>query len=133
MKKNNANLDIKNTTKTTKGKFLHLPFVDIKNSVLGEKYDLSLVFVGDKLSKKLNFQHRKKNQPTNILSFPLSKTSGEIFINLAMAKKEAKKFERDFENFITFLFIHGLEHLKGLEHSSRMESKEIKIRKKFGV
>jgi probable rRNA maturation factor len=108
-----------------------LPFVDIKNEVLGKDYDLSLVFIGDKLSKKLNKQYRGKNKPTDVLSFPLSKTDGEIFINLRLAKKEASEFERTYSNFIGFLFIHGLIHLKGFEHSSRMESEESKIRGKF--
>ncbi|MBU4480373.1 rRNA maturation RNase YbeY [Patescibacteria group bacterium] len=124
------NFSIKNTTK---GKLPSLPFENMKNEVLGKKYELSLVFIGDKLSRRLNKEYRKKDKPTNILSFPLSDTTGEIFINLSFAKKEAKKFDRDFSNFIGFLVIHGLVHLKGFEHSSRMEEKEIKIRKKFNI
>ncbi len=122
------NINIRNTTK---GKLPSLPFVDIKNNVLGKKYDLSLVFIGDELSKKLNSQHRGKNKPTNILSFPLSDTEGEIFINYRLAQREAKKYNRKFSDFIGFLLIHGLMHLKGFEHSSRMERQEAQTRKKF--
>ncbi len=124
------NISIKNTTK---GKLPSLPFVNMKNEVLGKKYELSLVFIGEKLSRKLNKKYRKKDKPTNILSFPLSDNEGEIFINLSLAKKEAKKFNRDFSNFVGFLVIHGLVHLKGFAHSSRMEEKEIKIRRKFNI
>lgn len=124
------NFDIKNTTK---GKLPRLPFEDIKNEILGKNYELSLVFIGDKLSKKLNKQSRKKDAPTNILSFPLSKTSGEIFINYKLAEKQAKKYERKFSDFVGFLFIHGLIHLKGFEHSSKMEVQEKKFRKKFNL
>ncbi len=126
----NKNLQIKNTTK---GKLPRLPFVDIKDSVLGKKYSLSLVFIGDKLSKKLNNQYRKKNKSTNILTFPLSDNEGEIFINFRLAEKEAKKYEREFSGYIGFLVIHGLMHLKGLQHSSRMERREKKIRNKFDL
>lgn len=122
------NFDIKNNTK---GKLPRLPFENIKNEILGKNYELSLVFIGEKLSKKLNYQSRGKNKPTNILSFPLSKTSGEIFINYKLAEKESKKYERKFSDFIGFLFIHGLIHLKGLKHSSKMEKQEAKFRKKF--
>jgi len=124
------NLQIKNTTK---GKLPRLPFADIKNSVLGKQYNLSLVFIGDKLSQKINNQYRKKNKPTNILSFPLSEDEGEIFINFKLAEKQAKKYERKFSDYIGFLLIHGLMHLKGLQHSSKMEEQERLIRKKFNL
>jgi len=63
----------------------------IKESILGKKYELSLVFIGDKLSKKLNKNYRQKDYGANILSFPLDKNSGEIFINIPNSKKECKK------------------------------------------
>ncbi|KKU25602.1 MAG: putative rRNA maturation factor [Candidatus Magasanikbacteria bacterium GW2011_GWA2_46_17] len=120
-------------TNTTKGKLPSLPFVSMKDAVLGKKYELSVVIVSRDKIKRLNFSHRGKNVPTDILSFPLSETSGEIFLNLDEAKKEAKKFDRKFENFLGFLFIHGLVHLEGFEHGSRMEALERKYRAKFGI
>lgn len=119
--------------KTLKGKPPRLPFLKIKNEVLGEKYDLSLVFIGSKKSKTLNKKHRNKNHPANILSFPIGEMDGEIFIDLHEAKKNSKKFDRKYENFVGFLFIHGLFHLKGFEHSSKMEDKEAIIRKKYKI
>jgi ssRNA-specific RNase YbeY (16S rRNA maturation enzyme) len=50
-----------------------------------------------------------------------------------MTKLEAKKFDREYENFLGFLFIHGLVHLKGYDHGSTMESIEIQFRKQFGI
>ena len=120
-------------TNTTKGKLPSLHFVSMKDAVLGKKYELSVVIVSRDKIKRLNFSHRGKNVPTDILSFPLSETSGEIFLNLDEAKKEAKKFDRKFENFLGFLFIHGLVHLEGFEHGSRMEALERKYRAKFGI
>jgi ssRNA-specific RNase YbeY (16S rRNA maturation enzyme) len=55
------------------------------------------------------------------------------FICKSEARKESKKFDRDYENFLNFLLIHGMVHLKGFDHSSTMESIESKFRKKFGV
>lgn len=120
-------------TNTTKGKLPSLPFVSMKEAVLGKKYDLSVVFVSRQKMRKLNHEHHGKNKVTDILSFPLSKETGEIYLNLEETKKEAKKFERDFENFLQFLFIHGLVHLEGFEHGSRMEARETKFRTKFGI
>lgn len=101
--------------------------------VLGKDYELSLVFIANKLSRKLNRTHRNIDKPTDILSFPLDKTTGEIFINIPYSKKKCKTYEREFENYIKFIFIHGLFHLKGYEHSSRMENEEQKVRAKFNV
>jgi len=108
-------------------------FSQALKAILGDDYELSLVFIGNKLSRKLNRTHRNIDKPTDILSFPLDKKSGEIFINIPYSKKKCLTFERDFDNYIKFIFIHGLFHLKGYEHSSRMESEEQKMRKKFNV
>jgi ssRNA-specific RNase YbeY (16S rRNA maturation enzyme) len=45
----------------------------------------------------------------------------------------AKDFDRSYENFIYFLFIHGCVHLKGYDHGSTMERIEAKFRKEFGI
>ena len=110
-----------------------LPFQAMKDTVLGKKYDLSLVFVTPKESHKINLTYREKDKPTNILSFPLDKSAGEIIICPSYAKKEAATFERPYENYLAFLFIHGLIHLKGFDHGSKMENEEVKIRSKFGI
>ncbi len=108
-------------------------FLAIKNDVLGKDYSLSVVFVGSKRSQTLNKRYRGKDKPANILSFPLSETEGEIAIDLHQGRKEAPRFEREFDNFIAFLFIHGLYHLKGHEHGSTMEDKEKATRKQFHI
>lgn len=106
---------------------------DMKDAVLGKKYELSLVFVSAAEMNRLNRIYRNINKPTDILSFPLSKNEGEMYICLTETKKEAKNFDRTYENFLAFLFIHGCVHLKGFDHSSTMERIERRYRKKFGV
>lgn len=104
----------------------NIPYEEIKNSVLGKKFELSLVFCGGKLTKKLNERYRQKNYVANILTFNLSENSGEIFIKLPVDK-----------NFsVLELFIHGLAHLKSYSHQNKkdaqkMEIFENKIYKKF--
>ena len=108
-------------------------FEIIKKAVLGSKYELSLVFCPAKKIQNLNKTYRKINKPTDILSFPLSKTSGEIFICKSETRKMMAEFDRPYQNFLTFLFIHGCVHLKGYDHSPKMEKVEQKFRKQFGV
>ena len=104
-----------------------IPFTHLKNKVLGRNFILSLVLIDDKLSRRLNKTYRKKNKPANVLSFLLSKQTGEIFIDLVTAKKEMGKFEMGFAEFVAFLFIHGLHHLNGMEHGDTMEQAEQKL------
>ncbi|MCC7160408.1 rRNA maturation RNase YbeY [Candidatus Nomurabacteria bacterium] len=108
----------------TKGKLPSLPFVDIKNDILGKEYSLSIAFVNKKQSQEINKKYRNKDNPTNILSFDLNKTEGELVLCPAVVKREAKNFEKNFTQFLGFLVIHGMLHLKGLDHSSTMDREQ---------
>lgn len=105
----------------------------MKNAVLGPAYDLSIAFVDARAMRTLNKKYRNKSASTDILSFPLSPRSGEIVFSMKDVAKQASLFKRDTSNFLLFLFIHGLFHLKGYSHGSRMEREEIKFRKRFGI
>jgi probable rRNA maturation factor len=106
-------------------------FVAISEKILGKKYSLSLVFLGEKAAKKLNEEQRGKSYVPNVLSFPLSESDGEMFICLNTIKKECKNFEMSPVQYEKFLFIHGCIHLKGLDHGPEMEKLENKFIKLF--
>ncbi len=108
-------------------------FRRIKEEVLGKAYELDFMFIGQKKARTLNFKFRQKDYATDILSFPIDETMGEIYINPDKARKKAKEFDRTFENYIVFLFIHGLFHLKGFEHGSRMDTEEARVQKLFKI
>lgn len=116
-----SGLDVRNTTRQT---LPRIPLTSIKEAILGGSYDLSCVFIGEKKSRALNKRFRKKDTSTNVLSFPYSKSDGEIFIDLATAKKEAHVQKISYTRHVMHLFIHGLLHLKGLSHGSTMDRKE---------
>ena len=99
--------------------------------ILGKKYELSLVICGDALSRSLNKRHRGKNKITNVLSFPLSKSSGEIFLNPRQATRESKNFGRTHKNHLIALFIHGLLHLKGFDHGQKMDKREVSFKRQL--
>lgn len=125
-----ATLSIKNNTKKRPPR---VRFELIKDEVLGKDYELSLVFVGTAFSRKLNRLLRGKDRSTNVLSFPLSKTHGEVFMDLGQIEKELNKFDMPMNKLCAYLFIHGLLHLKGMEHGDRMERAETKFLKKFSL
>jgi probable rRNA maturation factor len=118
-------------TKTVRSKVPRIPFSDIASAILPNDYDLSLVLIGDALGKKLNKEHKGRDYPTDILSFPLSDTGGEIFINVRKAERKSNKFNHTPTKHIKYLFIHGCLHLAGYPHGSTMESLEQKYLEKF--
>ncbi len=103
----------------------------IKNDILGKKYSLSIAFISPKKSREINKKYRKIDKPTNILSFSFNKNEGEILLCSGVIKKETKEFGRTYKELLGFLVIHGMLHLKGYEHSSRMERAEEKYDKKY--
>lgn len=117
-------------TNTTRSSY-RIPFEAIKNDVLGAKYQLSLALIGEKRAQAINRQSRQKEYAPNVLSFPLDKNSGEIYLTPMVAKKEAKSFEHSEREHLVFLYIHGLLHLKGYDHGPKMESLEQKFLKKY--
>lgn len=106
-------------------------FSRMKNDILGKNYSLSIVYVNEKKSQEINKKCRNINKATNILSFPLSKNTGEIILCPTVIKKEVKKFNRTFSQLVGFLVIHGMLHLKGFEHSSTMEELETHYDQKY--
>ena len=110
-------------------------YTKLKNEILGKDYSLSIAFISEHKSREINKKYRKKDSPTNVLSFPFSKQSGEILLCKAVMKKETKKFGKTFPEFLNFLVIHGMLHLKGLDHGKKMEKEEEKYlsRTKFFI
>lgn len=124
-----SNFSITSTIK----KYPKHPYQKIKEAVLGKSYNLSLAFIGPDRAKKINQQYRNKTYSPNVLSFPLEKNYGEIFICPVVANKEASDFNLTKEGYIAFLFIHGLLHLKGYDHGDKMESLERRYMNQFSI
>lgn len=123
-------IDIKTTIR---GTVPRIPFEEIAHAVLGEKYSLSLVICGDKLSKRINTEYRNKTYYPNVLSFPLDKNEGEIFLNIRKAAREARQMDITTTKRAALLYVHGLFHLKGMDHSDRMEAEEQRILRQFNL
>jgi len=117
--------------KTIRGTTPSIPFEKIATDVLGRRYELSLVVCGDTLAQKMNKKYRNKSYSPNVLSFPIEKKSGEIFLNVRSAEREARKYNVPLRSRMALLFVHGLFHLKGLSHGARMENAEQRILTKF--
>ena len=113
------------------GKLPSVSYLAIKEKILGKNYNLSIIFCSPTESRLKNKTYRDKNYPTNILSFPLSKDEGEIYISLSTARRDAKSFGMTYQKFLHLLVIHGCLHLKGHAHGSTMENEEDKYLNKY--
>jgi len=104
-------------------------FDKIKNDILGGDYSLSIAYISKAQARAINKKYRGKDKPTNILSFPFSTSEGEMLLCKDLIKEEVKNKEekvegRNYAEWLRFLVIHGLLHLKGYVHSSKMERAE---------
>lgn len=96
------------------------------------KRDIELIFVDDNEIQEINNEHRNKNEPTDVLSFPLELDMpmvplGSIVISYETAKRIADEMGHCVDHEIALLFIHGLLHLLGYDHecdNGEMREKE---------
>jgi rRNA maturation RNase YbeY len=126
----NNKIDIK---VTVRGNLPRIPFVEMAQAVLGSTYTLSLVVCGDKLAQRMNKEYRNKTYYPNVLSFPLDKHDGEIFLNIRKAAREARQMDTTTTKRAALLYVHGLFHLKGMDHSDKMEAEEQRILRRFNL
>ena len=95
--------------------------------------------MGKAESQLLNNQYRKKNEPTNVLSFLINDKPllGDIILCHSVIKKEALAQKKSIDDHYAHLIIHGYLHLIGFDHTKNddaltMENKEIAVLKKLG-
>jgi probable rRNA maturation factor len=80
------------------------------------KKEVSIAFVGDKEISKLNKVYRKIDKATDVLSFSGEDDFlGEIVIDYAQIKRQAKEFKKSTNEELIFILVHGLLHLVGYD------------------
>ena len=113
----------------------------------GKKVILTVLLSNNKKIKQLNKKFRKKDKPTDILSFPLGKKIsksiiylGDIIISYDFINKPKSLNIFQFKDKLAKIFIHGFLHLVGFDHIKvsefkKMSKEELKIynlvKKKF--
>ena len=108
-----------------------------KKVLLGENrrtQTVSLAFVGKEEIKKLNKKFRKKNKPTDVLSFEIKEENylGEIVICPEVVAENAKKYKVSKGSETLKVFVHGVLHLCGYDHEkSKAEEKKMEEKQNF--
>jgi len=94
-----------------------------------KNYEFSVLLTNNKKMKNLNFKFRKKNKPTDVLSFPFhheEKKSiyiGDIAISFEIVNKRSKVSNFFLE--LDKMWIHGYFHLIGYDHKKIIDFKKM--------
>ncbi|MFZ5475714.1 MAG: rRNA maturation RNase YbeY [Myxococcota bacterium] len=102
---------------------------------LGLKADLSVLLCDDAFIRNLNAQWRKKDQPTDVLSFPMDEDDnlGDVVISVETARRQAEEHGHSLERELRVLLVHGLCHVLGFDHetgeadAAEMRAKEAEL------
>jgi probable rRNA maturation factor len=96
--------------------------------------ELTLSFVDDPEIRELNRAYRKKDKPTDVLSFPLNETAadgnfylGDIVISIPRAREQAAELGHSLVRELEILTVHGFLHLLGYDHGAGHEAEEAKV------
>jgi probable rRNA maturation factor len=104
--------------------------------------DISLAFVDNATIHTLNKRYLDHDEPTDVLSFPLSdkaaKLAGELVIGVEVARGQATERGHDVQAELALYVIHGLLHLCGFddttdEAAARMRQRERHYLKELGL
>jgi probable rRNA maturation factor len=123
---------------------------------------LTICLVTNTEIAKWNRLYRGKNRPTDVLSFatneprsnhgdrklPGKRASfavhagsskpylGDIAIAPAVARQNARRFGREFDDEMRILVLHGILHLMGYDHETdqgQMDRREMRVRHQLGL
>jgi len=96
---------------------------------------LSISLVDDREIQVLNREHRGKDKPTDVLSFPLyedgqgttlepvvpERLLGDVVISIDTARRQAAEYDAPLQNEVYRLLIHGILHVLGHDHEQPEE------------
>jgi probable rRNA maturation factor len=105
------------------------------------KRSLTVALSDDRRLQALNKRDRRKDKPTNVLSYPSGETAflGDIVLARQTVWREARAQNKTPADHVAHLVVHGTLHLLGYDHetsvadAARMEAVERRILKTLGI
>ena len=102
---------------------------------------LTVALSDDRRVQALNKRDRKKDKPTNVLSYPSGERDflGDVVLARQTVWREAKLQGKTAVDHLAHLVVHGTLHLMGYDHETseadaeRMEALERRILAKLGI
>ena len=98
--------------------------------------EISLAFVDNPTSQRLNRQYLNHDEPTDVLSFPLSegrtgRLKGELVIGAEVARAQAESLGHDVQAELALYVIHGLLHLCGYDDHTDAGAAQMRERERY--
>jgi probable rRNA maturation factor len=104
------------------------------------KRSLTVALADDRRVRALNARDRRKDKPTNVLSYPSGERDflGDVVLARQTVWREAKAQGKRPANHVAHLVVHGVLHLMGYDHENdadaeRMEALERRILKRLAI
>ena len=109
-----------------------------------KRASLSVRIVGNARSRSLNRHYRRKDKPTNVLSFAGAGLApdglfflGELVICAPVVAREAREQHKTLAAHWAHMTIHGVLHLQGFDHeraseAQKMAAREVQILDRLG-
>ena len=99
---------------------------------------MTIAIVPDGRVQQLNRRYRRKNAPTDVLSFSSDERGylGDVVIAGGVARRQAKEAGHSLQHELRVLALHGLLHLLGYDHerdAGRMARVEAQLRRRGGL
>ncbi len=104
--------------------------------------EFGLIFVSLRKMAEFNLKYRRRNKPTNVLSFGfgdpalernrlsrikfISFKGGDVVVCPKVAAAEAKKYGFTQKNWMTLLIVHAILHLAGYDHKTLKDKTAMK-------
>lgn len=106
-----------------------------------KKASLTVALASDAAVRKLNARDRRKDRPTNVLSYPSGDKAflGDIVLARQTVWREARQQNKTAKAHVSHLVVHGTLHLLGYDHETseadaeRMEALERRILARMGI
>ena len=99
---------------------------------------VTIAILPDGRVRSLNRQYRRKDQTTDVLSFPAEEPGelGDVIIAFGVARRQAREARHSVATELRVLALHGLLHLLGYDHETdegQMRRIERRLRRLGGL
>lgn len=87
---------------------------------------IDVTLVNDKKMRALNRRFRKKDRPTDVLSFSYGEKGvlGDVIISRDTTRRNARRYGISYRDELRRLVIHGVLHVLGYDHGREMRHAE---------
>jgi probable rRNA maturation factor len=100
-----------------------------------ENAEISVAFVDDDTIHRLNLRYLNHDEPTDVLTFPMSEPnadwlSGELVVGAEVARAQAEERGHNVQAELALYVIHGLLHLCGYGDKTAAEAAAMRERER---